>query len=129
MVVLMREITTADAPPSIGPFSQGVIDGDTIHVSGQGPIDPDTGDIIPGDIKEQTDQTIENIAAVLTAGGANLDDVVKTTVFVQDMTNYDAINEIYAERFDAPHPARSAVEVSDLPVDIGVEIEVQATRP
>jgi reactive intermediate/imine deaminase len=123
----MEEISTDDAPPSIGPFSQGIVDGETIHVSGQGPIDPETGDIVGDDIQEETARTIENIAAVLDAAGASLDDVVKTTVFVQDMANYDAINEVYAEHFSEPYPARSAVQVEDLPVDIGVEIEVQAS--
>lgn len=123
----MEEINTDNAPPSIGPFSQGIRDGDTIHVSGQGPIDPESGEIIDGDIWDETERTLRNIAAVLEAGGASLDDVVKTTVYVRNMDNYDAINETYAEHFSAPYPARSAVEVSDLPVDIGVEIEVKAT--
>jgi len=122
----MRELSTDDAPESIGPFSQGIRDGDTVHVSGQGPIDPDTGDVIDGDIAAETDRTLRNVAAVLEAGGGSLDDVVKTTVYVRDMAHYDAINEAYAEHFSAPFPARSAVEVADLPVDIGVEIEVQA---
>jgi reactive intermediate/imine deaminase len=123
----MREITTPDAPASIGPFSQGVIDGETVYVSGQGPVDPETGDVLEVDIGEQTARTLENIEAVLEAADADLDDVVKTTVFVRDMSNYDAINEVYSEYFEAPYPARSAVEVADLPVDIGVEIEVQAS--
>lgn len=122
----MHEINTNNAPASIGPFSQGIRDGNIIHVSGQGPIDPTTGEIIDGDIQDETHQALENIAAVLTAADAALDDIVKTTVFVRDMTNYDAINDVYADYFTQPYPARSAVEVSDLPVDIGVEIEVQA---
>ena len=123
----MQEISTDDAPPSIGPFSQGIRDDDSIHVSGQGPIDPDSGDIIDGDIADETARTLENIEAVLEAAGASLDDVVKTTVYVRDMDNYDRINEVYAEQFSPPYPARSAVEVSDLPVDIGVEIAVEAS--
>lgn len=123
----MEEITTDEAPESIGPFSQGVRDGDTVHVSGQGPIDPETGDVIDGDIRDETRRTLENIDAVLRAAGGSLDDVVKTTVFVTDMRNYDEINDVYADHFTAPFPARSAVEVADLPVDIGVEIEVTAT--
>ena len=122
----MEEITADDAPPSIGPFSQGIKDSDTIHVSGQGPIDPDSGEIIDGDIRDETDRTIRNVAAVLDAAGASLDDVRKTTVYVRDMADYDDINDVYAEQFSPPYPARSAVEVSDLPVDIGVEIEVEA---
>jgi 2-iminobutanoate/2-iminopropanoate deaminase len=122
----MEEIITNEAPASIGPFSQGVRIGETIYVSGQGPIDPETGDVIDGDIRDETRQTLENIASILDAGGASLNDVVKTTVFVRDMSNYDAINETYSEYFTAPYPARSAIEISDLPVDIGVEIEVKA---
>jgi len=122
----MEELSTDEAPASIGPFSQGVRDGDRIFVSGQGPIDPDSGEIIEGDVRDEARQTIENVDAVLRAAGAGLDDVVKTTVFVRDMDNYDAINEVYADQFSAPYPARSAVEVADLPVDIEVEIEVVA---
>lgn len=123
----MEEISTDDAPASIGPFSQAIRDGDRIYVSGQGPIDPDTGDVVGEDIGEQTAQTLENVDAVLQAAGRSLDDVLKATVFVMDMSDYDAINEVYADYMTAPHPARSAVEVADLPVDIGVEIEVIAT--
>ena len=123
----MQEINTDDAPPSIGPFSQGIRDDDSIHVSGQGPIDPDSGEIIEGDIADEMARTLENIEAVLEAAGASLDDVVETTVYVRDMDKYDSINEVYAEHFSSPYPARSAVEVSDLPVDIGVEIAVEAS--
>lgn len=122
----MQEIQTDDAPGSIGPFSQGIIDGDTIYVSGQGPVDPDSGEIVGDDAAEQTALTLENIGAVLEAGGSSLDNVVKATVFVRDMNNYAAVNEVYAEYMSEPYPARSAVEVSDLPIDIMVEIEVIA---
>jgi 2-iminobutanoate/2-iminopropanoate deaminase len=122
----MEEIHTDAAPDSIGPFSQGIKDGGRIFVSGQGPVDPDSGEIVSEDIGEQTARTLENVAAVLEAGGSSLDSVVKTTVFVTDMSNYDAINEVYAEYVSDPYPARSAVEVADLPIDIGVEIEVIA---
>lgn len=122
----MEEIETDSAPASIGPFSQGMKDGNRIYVSGQGPINPETGDIVDGSIEEQTERTLNNVRAVLKAGGVSIDDVLKSTVFVMDMADYDAINEVYGEYFSAPYPARSAVEVSDLPVDIGVEIEVIA---
>lgn len=125
----MEELSTDEAPASIGPFSQGVRDGDRIFVSGQGPIDPDSGEIIEGDVQDETRRTLENVDAVLRAADASLDDVVKTTVFVRDMDNYDAINDAYAEYFSEPYPARSAVEVADLPVDIEVEIEVVASTP
>jgi 2-iminobutanoate/2-iminopropanoate deaminase len=122
----MEEIVTEDAPKSIGPYSQGIKDGTHIHVSGQGPIDPDTGGVISADILEQTAKTLENIDAVLQSGGSSLDRVVKAIVFMTDMDDYDAVNEVYGEYMSPPYPARSAVEISDLPVDIGVEIEVVA---
>lgn len=123
----MHEISTDAAPASIGPFSQAVRDGDTVYVSGQGPVDPETDEIIEGSIVAQTDRTLSNIDAVLDAAGGSLDDVVKVTVFVTDIATYDDVNEAYADRFSAPYPARSAVEVADLPVDIGVEIEAVAS--
>jgi 2-iminobutanoate/2-iminopropanoate deaminase len=125
----MREISTDDAPASIGPYSQGIVDDGTIYVSGQGPIDPGTGDIVGDTIEEEAERTLENVGAVLEAAGASLDDVVKATVFVRDMRNYAAVNEVYGEYMSEPYPARSAVEVDDLPVDIGVEIEVVASAP
>jgi 2-iminobutanoate/2-iminopropanoate deaminase len=125
----MEELGTDEAPSSIGPFSQGIRDGDRIFVSGQGPIDPDSGEIIEGDVRDETRRTLENVDAVLRAADASLDDIVKTTVFVRDMENYDAINDAYAEFFSEPFPVRSAVEVADLPVDIEVEIEAVAIAP
>ncbi|SFR64163.1 Rid family detoxifying hydrolase [Halogeometricum limi] len=123
----MKEIQTDAAPASIGPFSQGIVDDGRIFVSGQGPVDPDTGDVVSDDIGEQTARTLENVAAVLEAGGSSLDSVVKTTVFVTDMSDYDAVNEVYQTYVSDPYPARSAVEVAALPIDIGVEIEVIAS--
>ena len=125
----MEEIVTDEAPGAIGPYSQGIRDGDTVYVSGQGPANPDTREVEVEDIKDQTAQTLENVDAVLRAAGGSIDDVVKATVFVTDMDNYEAVNEVYAEYMSDPFPARSAVEVSDLPIDIGVEIEVIASIP
>lgn len=122
----MEEISTDDAPASIGPFSQAVRDGDRVYVSGQGPVDPETGDVVSDDVREQTERTLENVAAILSAAGLSLSDVVKATVFVTDMADYDAVNEVYGEYMTEPYPARSAVGVSQLPIDIGVEIEVVA---
>jgi len=119
----MQEVITGDAPSSIGPYSQGIVDGDTVYVSGQGPVDPETGNIVDADVREQTARTLENVAAVLEAAGASLDDVAKTTVFVRDMADYEAVNEVYGEYMSEPYPARSAVQIVDLPVDIDVEIE------
>jgi len=124
----MDEISTDDAPDSIGPYSQGIVSGDRIYVSGQGPVDPDTGDVVDGSPAEQTRRTLENVDAILRTAGASLDNVVKATVFVKDMRYYDEVNEVYGELMSAPFPARSAVEVVKLPVDIDVEIEVVAER-
>lgn len=123
----MEEIHTDDAPDSIGPYSQGIRDGNTIYVSGQGPVDPESGDVVSPDVREQTAQTLENVDAVLRAVDRSLDDVVKSTVFVTDMDDYDAINDVYGTYLSHPFPARSAVEVADLPIDIAVEIEVIAS--
>lgn len=123
----MDEISTEDAPASIGPYSQGIVDGGRAYVSGQGPVDPDTGEVVSGDIREQTARTLDNVDAVLGAAGASLDDVAKVTVFVTDMDDYGAVNEVYGEHMSPPYPARSAVEVADLPIDIGVEIEAVAS--
>ena len=122
----MEEIHTDRAPSAIGPFSQGIKDDGRVYVSGQGPVDPETGDVVSEDVGEQTAQTIENIAAVLEAAGTSLDDVLKANVYVTDMDDYEAVNDIYAEYMSEPYPARAAVEVSRLPIDIAVEIEVVA---
>lgn len=123
----MEEITTDEAPASIGPYSQAVRDGDTVYTSGQGPIDPETGEVADGDIAEQTALTLENIAAVLEAAGTSLDNVLTATVYVGDMDDYAAVNDVYAEYMSEPYPARAAMEVSRLPIEIGVEIEVVAS--
>ena len=123
----MEEITTDEAPASIGPYSQAVRDGDTVYTAGQGPIDPETGEVLDGDITEQTALTLENIAAVLEAAGTSLDNVLKATVYVGDMDDYGAVNDVYSEYMSEPFPARSAVEVGGFPVDLGVEVEVVAT--
>jgi len=122
----MEEVSTDDAPASIGPYSQGIKDANYVYVSGQGPIDPETSDIIGTNIKEQTERTLSNIDAILQSAGTSLDKVVKTTIFLTDMDNYDAVNEVYGTYMAAPYPARSAVQVVELPVDIGVEIEAIA---
>jgi len=122
---MMQEITTDEAPASIGPYSQAIRDGDRVYVSGQGPIDPDTGDVVGADARTQTRRTLKNIEAVLQAANLSLADTVKATVFLTDIDDYDAVNEVYGDRMSAPYPARSAVEVSGLPVDIEV---VASTR-
>lgn len=122
----MKKITTSGAPPSIGPFSQAVESNGNVYVSGQGPIDPETEEIVERDPRVQTRRTLDNIAAILDAADRSLDDVVKTTIFISNMAHYEAINEVYREMLSEPYPARSAVEVVRMPVDILVEIEVVA---
>lgn len=122
----MEAITTEAAPAAIGPYSTAIRDGDTIYLSGQGPIDPETGEALDGDIGEQTALTMENIAAVLEAAGSSLDSIVQATVYLGDMDDYAAMNEVYAEYLSEPYPARAAVEVGEFPVDVGVEIAVVA---
>ena len=129
MAVRMRAIDTDDAPASIGPYSQGIVDNNRIFISGQGPIDPDTGAVVSTDIREQTERTLKNIANVLRSADSSLDEVMKATVFVTDMSSYDAVNKTYDDFLSEPYPARSVVEVSDLPVDIGIEIEAIAAVP
>jgi reactive intermediate/imine deaminase len=111
----MRELSTEEAPASIGPYSQGIRDGDTVYVSGQGPLDPASGEVIDGDIRVQTARTMENVGAVLAAADCSLDDVVKATVFVTDTGDDEAVNAVYAASTSAPYPAHSAVEVADHP--------------
>lgn len=123
----MKEIMTEKAPLSIGPFSQRIRDGNHIYVSGQGSVDLESDNIVGDNEREQTTRGMKNIRAVLMTADCSLDDVVKRTIFVQDMDDYDAINEVYAEQMSEPYPARSAVEVANLPIDIDVEIEVIAS--
>jgi 2-iminobutanoate/2-iminopropanoate deaminase len=125
----MRAYRTDAAPGETGPFSQAIESGDKIYTSGQGPIDPETGEVPTQDPQKQTMLTLDNLEAVLEEAGVGLDDVVKANIYVTDMDIYEEMNEAYASRFEEPYPARSCVEVSDLPVDILVEIELVAERP
>lgn len=122
----MEEIYTDDAPEPIGPYSQAIRDGDTIYVSGQGPADPESREVEVDGIREETAQVLDNAAAVLDAAGASLEQVVKANVYLRDMGDYDDVNDVYAEYFSPPYPARAAVEVADLPIDVGIEIEFVA---
>ena len=118
-------ISTKNAPGAIGPYSQGIKKGDFIFVSGQLPINVQTGEMSE-DIKEQTKQSLNNVKEILEETGASLDDVVKVTVFLKDLSNFSDVNEIYGQFFTKNYPARCCVEVSKLPKDAGVEIEVIA---
>lgn len=121
----MKLIVTHDAPAAIGPYSQGIRLGDLIFTSGQLPMAAD-GTIVDGGIEAQTRQSIENLANILKAAGAELSTVIKTTVFVKDLNDFAAVNAIYAECFGAHKPARSTIEVARLPKDALVEIEAIA---
>lgn len=121
-------IQTPSAPAPIGPYNQAVVTGALIFVSGQIPIDPATGQVVEGDIKVQTERVLKNLQAILTAAGTTLARVVKTTVFIKDMNEFAAMNEVYGKFFadKASAPARSTVEVARLPKDVRVEIEAVA---
>jgi 2-iminobutanoate/2-iminopropanoate deaminase len=125
-------ISTANAPAAIGPYSQAVRIGDLLFTSGQIPIDPATGALVPGGIRQQTTRVLANLAAVLAEAGLDMAHVVKTTVYLKDMADFAAMNEIYATSF-APEgvvaPARSTVEVARLPKDALVEIDLIARAP
>ena len=125
----MKPIHTEKAPAAIGPYSQAVDSGaGLVFVSGQLPIDPATGAFPAGGVAEQTRQSLTNARAILQAAGLDLGNVVKTTVFLADMADFGAMNEVYAQFFAAPFPARSAVAVKDLPKGARVEIECIAAR-
>ncbi|MFN3265484.1 MAG: RidA family protein [Deinococcales bacterium] len=118
---------SAHAPAAIGPYSQGVKSKTgLVFLSGQTPIDPATGELVPGGISEQTEQVFRNIAAVLEAAGKSFDDVVKSTVYLSDMANFAAMNAVYSTKFAAPYPARTTIAVRELPKSCLVEIEVIA---
>jgi 2-iminobutanoate/2-iminopropanoate deaminase len=123
---MKKEVKTDKAPQAIGPYSQGIVANGFIFCSGQIPIVPQTGQLSTGSIEDQTRQVLKNVSAVLEAAGTSLDNVVKATVFLQDMNDFAAMNKVYAEFFKTPFPARAAVQVARLPRDVKVEIEVIA---
>ena len=125
-----RVIATAHAPAAIGPYSQAIAAGQgMIFTAGQIPLDPATGAVVAGGIREQTARVLENIAAILREAGSDCAHVVKTTVFLADMGEFGAMNEVYARYFPNDPPARSTVQVSRLPKDVRVEIEAVALLP
>ena len=119
----MQAIHTEKAPKAIGPYSQAIKVGNLVFASGQVPIVPATGEFVEGGIKEQTRQSLTNAKAILEEAGTSLSKVVKTTVYLSDMANFAAMNEVYAEFFTQPYPARSAVAVKTLPKNALVEVE------
>lgn len=123
---MFKKISTPNAPAAIGPYSQAVCAGGFVYVSGQIPLDPATGEFAGPDIRTQTRQSLKNIAAILAAAGSGMDRVVKTTVLLKDIGDFAAMNEVYAEAFTAPYPARAAFEAAALPKGALVEIECVA---
>ncbi|WP_117595365.1 Rid family detoxifying hydrolase [Haloprofundus halophilus] len=122
-----QRIVTDEAPRNDNPYSQGVTAGDTLYVSGYGPVDPETGEEVDGDVQDQTGRVLDNVAAVVDeAGGDGLDDVVKVTVYLTDLDDYDRVNEAYGAKFSGDPPARVCVEVSRLPGDVRVEMDAVA---
>ena len=123
-----KAVHTTNAPAAIGPYSQAVIAGDTIYVSGQLPIDPATGAFAGEDIKSQTRQSLTNIKNILAEAGASMSDVVKTTVLLADIQDFAAMNEVYAEFFTEPYPARAAFAVVSVPKGAKLDIECVAVK-
>jgi len=121
-------VTTNAAPAAIGPYSQAVVAGGFIFISGQIAIDPATGQLVQGNVKTQTRRVIENIKAILNAANADLADVVKTTVYLSDMNDFAAMNEVYGEYFAEDCPARATIQAARLPKDVAVEIDAIAQR-
>ncbi|KAI8993307.1 endoribonuclease L-PSP [Pilobolus umbonatus] len=122
----LSRVHTDAAPAAVGPYSQAIKANGFVYTSGQVAFDPSTGKIVEGGIKEHTRQVLSNLTAVLKAAGSSLDKVVKTTVFLRDMNDFAAMNEVYSQFFVTHQPARSAVQVARLPLDVAVEIECVA---
>lgn len=122
-------VSAPDAPQAIGPYSQAIRAGQWLFLSGQIPLDPATGEVVSGDVRAQTRRVLDNMRAVLAAAGVSFDAVVKTTVFLTDLSDFAAMNEVYASVFTDTAPARSTVQVSRLPRDVQVEIDAIAVLP
>jgi 2-iminobutanoate/2-iminopropanoate deaminase len=120
-------VSTEKAPQAIGPYSQAVVHNGLAYLSGQIPLDPATGALVPGDVAAQTERVLENVKAVLDAAGASLESVLKTTVFLKDMGDFPKMNEVYGRYFAANAPARSTVQAAKLPRDVMVEIDAIAS--
>ena len=125
---MKKIVTTPTAPSAIGPYSQAVEINTLLFISGQIPIDPKTNEMISGSIADQTRQVLENIGAILRTAGCNYNNIVKTTCFLKNMKDFQAMNEVYAQYFSSKPPARAAIEVSKLPKDALIEIEAIAAK-
>jgi len=123
---MKQALFTQDAPAAIGPYSQAVASSGLLFLSGQIPLDPKSGALVSDDVATQTEQVMENLAAVLAASGATFADVVKTTIYLVDLANFAVVNEIYGRRFSVPYPARATVQVAALPRGAKVEIDAIA---
>jgi len=125
---LRTAIVTAQAPKPVGPYSQAIVEGDFIFVAGQGPINPGTGKVELGDARSETKRVFENMRAILDAAGSSLDHVVKCNVYLRDINDFAAMNEVYQTYFSAPFPARTTIQAGALPGGIAVEIECIAKQ-
>ncbi|TCP26894.1 2-iminobutanoate/2-iminopropanoate deaminase [Tenacibaculum skagerrakense] len=126
---MKKIINTSKAPAPIGPYNQAVLSGNTLYTSGQIAINPETGELVLDDIKTETKQVMENMKAVLEAGGMTFENVIKTSIFISDMHNFSQINEVYGSYFDDENaPARETVEVANLPKFVNVEISMIAIK-
>ena len=123
---MRKPITTDKAPQAIGPYSQAIAAGQLLFLSGQIPLDPATGKLVDGGIAEQTHRVMSNLREVLTAAGSSFDNVVRTTIFLADMNDFAAVNEVYGSYFENPAPARACVQVAELPMKARVEIDAIA---
>ncbi len=121
-------ISTDQAPGAIGTYNQAVLAGDTLYISGQIPLDPATGDVVQGDFRARAARVFANLAAIATAAGFSLDDAVKVTIFLTDLGEFAAVNEVMAEHFREPYPARAAVQVAALPKGVDVEADAILVR-
>ncbi len=124
----MRTIETSEAPKAIGPYSQAILEGQWVFAAGQIPLDPATMELVKGDVGTQTDRVLSNLAAVLEAAGSGLERVVKTTVYLADITDFAAMNDVYAKRFGQHKPARSTIQAGALPKGARVEIDAIAVK-
>lgn len=125
---MRKAVTTGKAPRPIGPYSQAIIEGELLFLAGQGPLDPATGDELLGGIRAQTRRTLDNIKGILEAAGSSLDKVIRCNVYLKDIGDFAAMNEVYAATFTPPYPARTTIQAGALPGGIGVEIECTARR-
>ena len=125
---MKKVINTENAPKAIGPYSQAILSGNTLYCSGQIAINPDTGNLVIDNITEETKQVMKNILAVLKAADMNFENVVKCSIFMKDMNEYSAINDVYAKSFSENPPSREAVQVSVLPKNVNVEISIIAVK-